>query len=87
MTRASSARGNNNTAGHTHKKGKRGAPQTFARKLFNILHEGTPIVGWSEGGKSEVEDRCRLRRAPGCGAALEACTGFLFLVKAPISVL
>ena len=35
-------------------KGKRGAPQTFAATLFRILHEGTPIVGWSEEGQRYI---------------------------------
>ncbi|CAM9433440.1 unnamed protein product, partial [Discosporangium mesarthrocarpum] len=30
--------------------GKRGAPQTFARKLYNILLEDSPIIGWNEKG-------------------------------------
>lgn len=47
---------NGSKAASTRKKGKRGAPQTFASKLFGILQGGTPIVGWSVEG-----EQCLLR--------------------------
>lgn len=44
-------------------KGKRGAPQTFAWKLFSILDAGTDIVGWSESGECS-EDAIYLAPRP-----------------------
>lgn len=43
-----------------HKRGKRGAPQTFAWKLYSILDSESPIVGWSPAGV-RAHGRCPLR--------------------------
>lgn len=43
-----------------HKRGKRGAPQTFAWKLYSILDSESPIVGWSPAGM-HTHGRCPLR--------------------------
>lgn len=50
---ARGSEGNGSKAASTRKKGKRGAPQTFASKLFSILQGGTPIVGWSTEGEGQ----------------------------------
>lgn len=50
MTSSRTSRG-----GGGHKRGKRGAPQTFAWKLFSILDGGTPIVAWSAEGRVGAE--------------------------------
>lgn len=52
VRQARGSEGNGSKAASSRKKGKRGAPQTFASKLFSILQGGTPIVGWSTEGDS-----------------------------------
>lgn len=41
--------------GEGQQPGKRGAPQTFAHKLYSILQIPTPIVGWSSSGEHADE--------------------------------